>query len=299
MGRYAAVRRGHHQHQHDARKVSSLLPSSKPALTTARNHKLLSKLPTGFTLTATTQVAGRGRGANVWVAPAGSLLFSTVINHPAHLAATRPIVFIQYLAAIATVEAIQSYDAGPYAKLPVKLKWPNDIYARDPTKPTETAYVKIGGILANCAYSAGNYQIVLGIGVNTNNGRPTTSLDALLPFVSGGKDLPPFQIERLLARMLTRLEALYAEFLRSGFSRDLEGKYYRHWLHSDQVVTLEAEGGVQARVLGITTDWGMLKAEELKADGINGALRPTGKVWALQSDENSFDFWRGLVRRKV
>lgn len=274
-------------------------PSSKTALTTARNHKLLSKLPTGFTLTATTQVAGRGRGANVWVAPAGSLLFSAVINHPAHLAATRPIVFIQYLAAIATVEAIQSYDVGPYAKLPVKLKWPNDIYARDPTKPTETAYVKIGGILANCAYSAGNYQIVLGIGVNTNNGRPTTSLDALLPFVSGGKDLPPFQIERLLARMLTRLEALYAEFLRAGFSRDLEGRYYRHWLHSDQVVTLEAEGGARARVLGITTDWGMLKAEELKADGINGALRPTGKVWALQSDENSFDFWRGLVRRKV
>ena len=99
--------------------------------------------------------------------------------------------------------------------------------------------------------------------------------------------------------MLTRLEVLYDEFVRTGFSRDLEGKYYRHWLHSDQVVTLEAEGGVQARVLGITTDWGMLKAEELRPDGINGVLRPTGKVWALQSDENSFDFWRGLVRRKV
>lgn len=39
---------------------------------------------------------------------------------------SRPVVFIQYLAAIAIVEAVQSYDTG-YGKIPVKLKWPNDI----------------------------------------------------------------------------------------------------------------------------------------------------------------------------
>lgn len=269
-----------------------------------RNPKLLSKLPTGFTLAATTQVAGRGRGSNVWVSPAGCLIMSTVINHPAHLAASRPIVFIQYLAAVAIVEAIQTYDAG-FGGMPIKLKWPNDIYALDPDKPagsgSAASYVKIGGILSNCAYSSGNYQIVLGIGVNTTNGRPTTSLDALLAAVGrrAGRELPPFRIERLVARILTRLEALYGEFCRSGFAPRLEERYYRHWLHTDQIVTLEAEGGVKARVLGITRDWGMLKAEELRPDGINGALRATGKVWALQSDENSFDFWRGLVRRKV
>ena len=53
-------------------------------------------------------------------------MFSTVINHPAYLAASRPVVFIQYIAAIAIVEAIQSYDVG-YDSLPIKLKWPNDI----------------------------------------------------------------------------------------------------------------------------------------------------------------------------
>lgn len=62
----------------------------------------------------------------MWLAPPGSLLFSTVINHPAHLAASRPVVFIQYIAAVAMVEAIQSYDSG-YEGLPIKLKWPNDI----------------------------------------------------------------------------------------------------------------------------------------------------------------------------
>ncbi|OTA94928.1 hypothetical protein M434DRAFT_394288 [Hypoxylon sp. CO27-5] len=255
-----------------------------------KNFKLLSRLPSGFTLTATTQVAGRGRGSNVWVSPAGSLIMSTVINHPAHLAPSRPIVFIQYLAAIAIVEAIKSYDKG-YEELPVKLKWPNDIYARDPGQPSSSppSYVKIGGILSNCSYSSGSYQIVLGIGINTTNGRPTTSLDALLP-----SHLAPFRIEKLTAGILTRLEALYKTFIRRGFTRDMEGAYYKHWLHGRQIVTLETQGGAKARIVGITTDWGMLRAEELGRDD-----KPTGKIWALQSDENSFDFFRGLVKRKI
>lgn len=223
---------------------------------------------------------------------------STVINHPAHYATSRPIVFMQYLAALAIVEAVKSYDKD-YSDVPVKIKWPNDIYARDPSKPNERAYVKIAGILANCVYSSGNYQVVLGIGINTNNARPTTSLDALLPLVGDGRQPAPFRIERLIARILTRLEVLYGEFCRNGFAGELERKYYEHWLHTNQLVTLEAEGGVKARVVGITTDWGMLKAEEVADDGINGALRGTGKVWALQSDENSFDYWRGLVKRKI
>ncbi|KAL8347278.1 hypothetical protein RB601_003213 [Gaeumannomyces tritici] len=254
------------------------------------NPKLLAKLPTGFTLAATTQTSGRGRGNNVWIAPPGALIFSTVINHPAHLVASRPIVFIQYVASIALIEAIQSYGQG-YSDMPVRLKWPNDIYCRDPTQPADPPqWVKIGGMLANCSYASGNYQVVLGIGINTSNPRPTTSLDAL----AEAAKRPPFQIEQLLARILTRIEALYNEFISRGFTDDLEERYYKHWLHSDQLVTLEAEGGVRARIAGITRDWGMLKAEELGTGD-----RPTGRMWALQSDENSFDFWKGLVKRKT
>ncbi|KAI5861446.1 class II aaRS and biotin synthetase [Durotheca rogersii] len=282
-----------------------------------KNTKLLSRLPSGFTFVATTQVAGRGRGNNVWVSPAGCLIMSTVINHPAHLAQSRPIVFLQYLAALAVVKAVQAYGDG-YAGIPVKIKWPNDIYALDPrpASPSDApaaassspSYVKIGGILANCSYIAGAYQVVLGIGVNTTNGRPTTSLDALLLAAASSasasaKSLAPFRVERLAAAVVARLEGLYATFARRGFTPDMERAYYAHWLHGGQVVRLEgvddagaggrsAEG--RARIVGITRDWGLLRAEEL-----DDRDRPTGRVWALQSDENSFDFFRGLVRRRI
>jgi biotin--protein ligase len=65
-------------------------------------------------------------------------------------------------------------------------------------------------------------------------------------------------------------------------------------LHRDQIVTLEVEGGVRARIKGITRDWGLLLAEEL-----GWGDRSTGKIWQLQSDSNSFDFFKGLVKRKV
>ena len=74
----------------------------------------------------------------------------------------------------------------------------------------------------------------------------------------------------------------------------MEEQYYRAWLHTDQIVELESEGGIKARIKGITRDWGLLLAEELGWQD-----RPTGKIVSLQSDSNSFDFFRGLVRRKV
>ena len=95
-----------------------------------RNTQLLRRLPSGFTATATVQVAGRGRGTNVWVSPAGSLMFSLVVRHDVSLMSKAPVVFLQYLAALAIVEGIQSYDIG-YRDFPIKLKWPNDICEDD------------------------------------------------------------------------------------------------------------------------------------------------------------------------
>lgn len=98
-----------------------------------RNTQMLRRLPSGLTATATIQVAGRGRGNNVWVSPAGSLIFSTIVRHPVSLLGHAPVVFLQYLAALAIVEGIKKYDHG-FQNVPVKLKWPNDICKRNPIR---------------------------------------------------------------------------------------------------------------------------------------------------------------------
>ena len=137
------------------------------------------------------------------------------------------------------------------------------------------------------------YVSVVGIGLNATNASPTTSLTALrshfLPAHSA-----PVSPEKLLARILTTFEDLYTRFLRTGFDASFEDMYYSDWLHMNQIVTLEEEGGIRARIKGITRDYGLLLAEEL-----GWGDRPTGKTWQLQSDSNSFDFFKGLLRRKV
>lgn len=170
----------------------------------------------------------------------------------------------------------------------------NDLLdAQDPTKPKEKAYVKIGGILVNSHYSSSEYLSVVGIGLNTTNASPTTSLNALISLLPTPHP-PHFTLEKLLARILTTFSSIYTRFCRTGFDRQFEETYYKHWLHTDQIVTLETEGGQRARIKGITRDWGLLMAEELGWED-----RPTGKMWTLQSDSNSFDFFKGLLKRKV
>ena len=268
-----------------------------------KNTRLLRRLPQGTTFTATTQVAGRGRGSNVWVSPAGSLMFSVVIRHSMSSLNSAPVVFIQYLAAMAIVQGIKSYDGRAYQKLPVKLKWPNDIYALDPQKANDKSlkeadkYTKIGGILVNAHYNQKEYIAVCGAGINVSNTAPTTSLNDLIALLPGATKPAPFQLERLLASILTSFESLYDTFLRTGFDGTLEQIYYKDWLHMDQVVTVESEGGVKAKIKGITRDYGLLIADELET--VYGEERATGRRMTLMSDSNSFDFFRGLVKRKV
>ena len=140
------------------------------------------------------------------------------------------------------------------------------------------------------------YISVVGVGLNATNASPTTALTTLAARYAspGAAAASPVTLERLLARILTTFESLYTRFLRTGFDRGFEAMYYEDWLHMHQIVTLEEEGGARARIQGITRDFGLLLAEEL---GWND--RPTGRVWQLQSDSNSFDFFRGLVKRKV
>lgn len=265
-----------------------------------KNLSLLKYLPTGFTAVATVQIAGRGRGGNIWVSPIGMLAFSTVIRHPLALQSTSSVVFIQYIASLAIVEASRSYGPG-YDDLDIRLKWPNDVYARNPlynSAENQQEYIKLAGVLVNINIYENEYLIVVGCGINTANESPTTSLNALVDHANilrRKRSMPvlePYKVEKLFALIMSRFEAMYTVFKYRGFEafKDL---YYSRWLHTDKEVILDMYGGEKARIRGITMDYGMLEVEQLDFEG-----NYTGKKYTLQPDGNSFDIFRGLLRKK-
>ncbi|KAI1754619.1 class II aaRS and biotin synthetase [Xylaria castorea] len=266
----------------------------------ASNHKLLRLLPTGFTALASMQTSGRGRGSNVWVSPVGCLLFSTCVRHPFDSCRTSPVLFVQYIVSVAIVEAVKSYADG-YEHFPVKIKWPNDIYVEESRNTTQPTMAKIGGILVQSSTFEKEYLLVVGVGLNTTNASPTTSLTRVLDTLNVGRiggNLPilePLSPEKLLARILVVFERLYIDFRIHGWDQTLKELYTKNWLHSNQIVTIESiDGRPRGRIIGISSTTSNLLVQELGNDN-----QPTGQIHELGPDGNSFDFFHGLLKSKV
>ena len=134
-------------------RVAWSLASTNSALLSPEGAATARELPAGRFdfLAAEYQSAGRGRRARQWFAPPGGALclslawsFATL---PHGAAALSLAVGVCALRALATI-----------APLPVRLKWPNDLYALER---------KLGGILIELrAESAGPAYVVIGIGIN-------------------------------------------------------------------------------------------------------------------------------------
>ncbi|KAG0240291.1 biotin-protein ligase [Mortierella sp. GBAus27b] len=273
-----------------------------------KNFSLCQQLPNGFVCNATTQIAGRGRGRNSWISPPGCLQFSMVLRHPVQ-ARHASAVFVQYLVALAVVESVCSLPG--YEDVPLRLKWPNDIYAEAPLEeegqenaggqaPPPPKMVKIGGVLVNSNFSGSEFLLVIGCGVNTTNPNPTTSINHIIRYHNKvtGKNLGLFTQETLLANILVKLEEMYNLFLDgdgTGFAQ-LEQTYYKRWLHSNALVTLTTmTPHRKVRIQGITLDYGLLRTVAVDEQGQD----IVGEEHRLQPDGNSFDMLKGLISTKA
>lgn len=274
-----------------------------------KNTRWLSYLPHGTTLTATTQVAGRGRGGNQWINPKGVMALSILFKMPAGTNVTSTIVTLQYMCSLALIELILGYGDG-YQQLPVKLKWPNDIYILKPEyfnslddtnqeNPTtvdgdEEKFAKVSGAIVNSQYLDGKFHLVWGAGVNVSNEAPTTSLNIVLAQLNrlrqnqGLPPLEPYRHEILLARVVFNLENYFETFKSSGLQPFLP-LYYKRWFHSNQTVDVDTGSGPKkCTIRGITAEYGLLMVEDA-ASGLRFELQPDG---------NSFDIFKGLVYKK-
>ncbi|CAJ0914795.1 7339_t:CDS:2 [Entrophospora sp. SA101] len=194
------------------------------------NLKLKKKLPNGFIFLTNRQIQGRGRGKNTWISPLGCLQFSFTLNHYDNPTTSASVVFIQYLLSLAIVESIRTKDG--YEEIPLRLKWPNDIYAFI----DDNEFVKIGGVLVNSNYINKEYKLVIGCGLNVNNQYPTISINQLIEIYNkknkNAEDLKLFSQEELLAMIIVKFEYFYKDFCNYGKGfRPFIDIYYKRWLH--------------------------------------------------------------------
>lgn len=281
------------------------------------NANWLRHMPTGLTFTATTQIAGRGRGGNVWINPKGVMATSIVFRIPSGAQQSSSIVTLQYLCSLALIELVLGYGSDVqgqgvgYEDMPVRLKWPNDMYAlkpeffgrlsdKDDVSQTvdgdDQKWAKISGALINSQFLNGQFYLVWGGGVNVSNQAPTTSLNIVLDRLNelraakGLPPLPPYRHELLLAKLVYTMGQFYDVFQHAGLKPFL-ALYYKRWFHLSQRVKLDAKGDGTTRdcvIKGITPEYGLLLAEDIN----------THEVLELQPDGNSFDIFKGLVYKK-
>jgi biotin--protein ligase len=251
------------------------------------NTALLDALPDGTICLAGDQLAGKGRGSNTWLSSTGCLQFTLVKEHRLD-SGSLPIM--QYLVATTMCEAVAKHAGG--SPVDVRIKWPNDIYARC---KGDQNYRKAGGILVNAVQSDRSvFRLLIGFGINVYDTPWTVSLNDVM----ASHGLPALCKEQLLATFMRTFDQLYGrmEALSGTFPFDL---YYKHWLHTNETVWLEEEQ-VKARIEGIDKD-GFLVAipivEGLQTILYEGRYSGPSRI-LLQPDGNSFDLMRKLISIK-
>ncbi|KAK0205367.1 class II aaRS and biotin synthetase [Desarmillaria ectypa] len=255
-----------------------------------KNPRLLAVLPTPFLSLASFQLAGRGRGSNIWLSPAGCLQFSLLLRVPLASFPANKLVFVQYLFALAVAEACRDESVLGRRGESVCIKWPNDLYAV--FGPGEDGKKKIGGILVNSNFSGGKCDIIIGTGLNVLSPPPIFSLSQLQHLENDS----PLSMETIAAVILAKFEKMWTVFVQSkGSFEPFMALYLDRWLHSDQLVTLTTTvPPKKVRVSGITSDHGLLRTVPERTGWSSGE---EGFI-DLQPDGNSFDLMAGMIKSK-
>lgn len=158
--------------------------------------------PSGFTVFAEQQSAGRGRRGRVWASPvAQNLYFSTIFRAGGGVQALQG---LSLAVGIVIAEVINDcYDVN------CKVKWPNDLLVSGK---------KLGGILVELAGDAsGDCAAVIGIGLNCNMKPSAQDIDQ--PWTSLVLECgATVSRNTLAAKLLDRLQLDLAVFLSEGFA---------------------------------------------------------------------------------
>ena len=265
-----------------------------------KNWSITQRLPHGLIFLTSHQTHGKGRMGNDWVSASGCLQFTLIwdvdpTSFPTKKGKGSLTSLYQYYAALTMVEAILSIPQ--YESLPVKIKWPNDIYCLvdDETGAPHTGRKKIGGVLVQANYISDNQtRLLIGIGINTANPKPTYCLNELALHAQ----LPPTSREAVMKRFCELFPRLSYEWSRDfdKFQQD----YKNRWIHYQQRVYLQHEN-MHVNIVGLCSDGYLLArkcdddAREQDRENENGVKE---ELITMQPDMYSFDLEKCTILPK-
>jgi BirA family biotin operon repressor/biotin-[acetyl-CoA-carboxylase] ligase len=179
--------------------MKTLLPptilrfDSLPSTNTEAARQAAQGAPEGLCVVAREQTKGRGRAGRVWVSPADAGLYFSIVLRPINLEA-RAWPLLTLMAALAVRDALLETN-----ELETDIKWPNDILADER---------KLCGILAETVEAERGRAVIIGIGINLNDGAFPPELKTTATSLSSLTGRAP-DSEQLLQALIRALEQRY------------------------------------------------------------------------------------------
>jgi BirA family biotin operon repressor/biotin-[acetyl-CoA-carboxylase] ligase len=199
----------------------------------------------GTCVVAGEQTAGRGRLQRQWVSPKNAGLYFSIILRPNSDQSAWPLLTL--MAAVAVREAL--FDA---CAINTDIKWPNDILVNEK---------KLCGILAETVETAQGRAVVVGIGINLNEGSFPAELDDVATSVET-ESHHPVDLEVVLERLVSALEKNYQLLNQSnGPEKTLrEWSTYSSYAAGKRVSVTETDNSLEGTTRGLERD-GALRVE--------------------------------------
>ena len=168
--------------------------ASLPSTNTTAFARAHAGAASGLWVTAAEQTAGRGRRGRRWHGGTGNLAASLLLIDPAPPAI---VATVSFAAGVALHQAAIDL-TGPAAVERLRLKWPNDLLLDR---------LKVAGIaVEGDKLAAGNFAVVIGIGVNCRSHPDGGTIHPASDFAARGLPLEAEDLfERLAARMAEEL----------------------------------------------------------------------------------------------
>lgn len=210
--------------------------------------------PEGTIILADTQTRGRGRRSRTWISPVGGIWASIILRPSFQLSHIVPLTLTTALAVTLGIQNITS--------LPIKIKWPNDLFIRGK---------KVGGILAEMPSLLASHSspvIVVGIGINLNIPLSLLPEGATSLAEESGQKIDR---DELLVNLANELEAAYLILTKSGFG-PLRERVRAYLLNLGQQVQVENIGKGWAEDIDVLGRLILRKADGSKVKVVSGDM---------------------------